>query len=661
MSSIHACLLEKKHIQGTLSDMLLASSYWKPDTQTQWSDERQSVGLAKARLYNTKRSKQDNVHYEAALGCVITANARIDNRKAIAKKLGYSADDKPIDTDAKLILYAYAKWGSDCVKYFRGDFTFIIWDINNKKYFCARDHFGVKVLFYSINENGVMLTNEHNAFFTSGWCDKKEIDERWLVDAMWGLVPQPFDSPNPDIRVLPPAHTLEIDSRGMRLNRYWVLKPKTTWQNLSDEQHIDELKRRFEKAVIDRLDTEFPIGTELSEGLDSNGIAGFAAKHLQNKTLHTFSYDCVDLNEKNKEIWSATYAEIEEMLNMHRNIKPVWQNKKESDCQLDSLSDKREWVNRYLSEFYQAFGGVIPFYAKGGVRSRLAQKKNIRVLLSGFGGDHCVSSYGDCYVDELLRQGKLHTLYQILNIQHKRRRGSRPIKALLALLLKNLSPGLMLQIKKQRKGLDGVLNNRAKHHLLEDTWKRKYRLNPRLHTFMLRSIGRSVREKEAFDLLDKNMSKNLTEAELTGRMSRLEYRFPMLDVDLVEFTHSLPSHLKIKNGIERYAFRQILKSVTTERIRLRTKADVNTPKWNRIEDLRQQRKILSEKLRNREIIKRFSSERKLNDCLNPIDLGIVRRLEFLIHVEDFYSEWTQEESASSNIVDVGSALTENIV
>jgi asparagine synthase (glutamine-hydrolysing) len=66
-------------------------------------------------------------------------------------------------------------------------------------------------------------------------------------------------------------------------------------------------------------------------------------------------------------------------------------------------------------------------------------------------------------------------------------------------------------------------------------------------------------------------------SELCARLFRIEYRYPMLDLPLVELAYNLPPHLKMHHGTERYQIRRLLEGVTTQRIQWRRKADVNHP------------------------------------------------------------------------------------
>lgn len=574
MSTIHACWLRQSgNLPALLNEMLKASDYWQPDAHSHWFSTESPIGLAKAQLFNTARSLSDGVHHDADAGLTIASNARIDNRRALLQALGIAADDPRIATDGQLLLQCYRQWGKDCAAHLRGDFVFVIWDEAQQKLFCARDHFGVKVLFYSQNERGVMLSNEHNAFFTSGWCDKSKVDEQWLVENLWGLNPRDFDSPNPDIHVLPPAHTLEIDWNGkITLSQYWYLQAKSDWQHLDDEALIAELKHRFQRAVSARLDSLYPLGAELSEGLDSNAIAGFAARIAAPRIINTFSYQCAALTEENHSIWAETYRDIEGMLALHPNLQPVWETSSSEQFELSAIEHRKA--------FYRNFGGVTP-PAGEFMRGPMAQPRGIRVMLSGWGGDHCVTCPGDEYAHELLQQGRLLSAYRLLRGKQRRGRCPKPLFSLLALIVAQGAPALSYTIKIRRRGLEAGMKQSAQQHFLSPEWIKRYRLGEQFEQFNRGYQRFSVRAHELRELFEISVTNRLTYSELISRQNRLEYRFPMLDVELVEFAHSLPSRLKIHQGIERYPIRRILEGVTTPRIQWRWKADVVHPNLDR--------------------------------------------------------------------------------
>ena len=325
MSTIFACFDPDAPVaNATIEAMLAASDYWEPDATSHASNRGGHCRLARASLFNTATSRLDSAIADGQ-GNLITANARLDNRKQLAAELGIPAKALANTSDSRLILSAYLKWGEGCPKHLLGDFAFVIWDEARRQLFCARDHFGVKALFYARRGHSIMASNEHNAFFTSAWL-QKIISEQWLVSELW-VIGNKTVSPYQDIAMLPPAHSLRFDAAGkLSLTRYWQLEDKDDWQGMEDESLIRELATRFRQAVRVRLESAYPLAAELSEGVDSNGVVGYAAGLLGDDPLLTLSYNCRRLVDDNRRVWEKTYQDIFAMLAMHPNLEPVWQD-----------------------------------------------------------------------------------------------------------------------------------------------------------------------------------------------------------------------------------------------------------------------------------------------------------------------------------------------
>jgi len=623
MSTVHACFTPDQPVhQDTMSHMLTASKYWQPDATSQASSRQQCCHLARASLFNTERSKRDTVHEDHATGCIISANARLDYRSDLGGKLGLSDNMLSQFTDSQLILKAYLRWGKDCPKYLLGDFVFIIWDESRQRLFCARDHFGVKVLFYSQNSHGVMVSNEHNSFFTANW-QPRHIKECWLVRKLWGLGPEPVESPYAGIEVLPPAHSMMMDDKGITTSRYWSLEDKNDWQAMDDKACIEELKQRFQTAVKARLDSAFPLGAELSEGLDSNGIAGYAAHMLGKQPLYTFSYSCERLTNKNRSVWEETYQDIFDMLAMHDNLKPVW-----------ITSQANDQHEQTLAAFYRHNGGVMAINGGHFLRSRLAREQGARVLLSGWGGDHCVSTYGDFYESELFTQGKWLSAHRLLRDKHKRGRGAKPARAWTHLLLKHATPRFYRGLLRRRGGLEQALWRRTGHSPLKQSYISRYGCQERLRQFTDNYQRNSVKAHHRRELFDVGVEGRLVESELCGRMFRVEYRYPMLDVPLVELAYNLPPHLKMHYGMERYMFRRVLEGVTTKRIQLRLKADVDHPQFDHDGERKDVAGQLVRQLLNSDLARRYYDRTKL-EALARTDVSLcnLKGFQLLLSIE----------------------------
>lgn len=561
MSTIHCCFKTNSVVPNQIMDAMLNSSdYWNPDNKTQSTNTHKSCILGKANLYNTALSVHDHVYTDAKSGCMITANARIDNREAILSKLKIQGSLIP---DGQLILLCYLKWGKACVKQLLGDFAFIIWDEAAKKTFAARDHFGVKLLLYNQQENGTMISNEPKAFFDSGWMTKT-IKESWLVKEFWGLLSSKVETAYHGLELLPAAHFLELDAQGLRTERYWQLPDHDELKNRSKEALLEEFKHLFKNAVKVRMDSEYPLACQLSEGLDSNGIAGYAARFTPQKDIYTFSYQNKELNDETRPIWEKTYADIFDMLAMHSNLKPIWTNK----------AIAKDASSRLIENTAGAISSTGQFMH----HCELAAQKKARVMLSGWGGDHCVSSPGDFYESELFSAFKWKALNNLLKDKQKRGRIGSCKKVWLRLFIKHYFPTISKKIIVKRGGLEHSMLSRHQQSVLKTKYIEQHQLSKVLNDFVKNYQScYSTKDYSQRELFEIGVEKRIIDSELTARMYGMEYRFPMLDVPLVEFAYNLPSYLKTYQGIERYSFRHIIKGVTTERIRLRQKADVNHP------------------------------------------------------------------------------------
>ncbi len=92
-------------------------------------------------------------------------------------------DGYPFSTqsDTEVLIAAYAKWGPDCIKYFRGMFSFVIWDRQEQTVFMARDRMGVKPLYYFKNNDVLLFASEVRAILATGLV-RKEINRSALID-----------------------------------------------------------------------------------------------------------------------------------------------------------------------------------------------------------------------------------------------------------------------------------------------------------------------------------------------------------------------------------------------------------------------------------------------------------------------------------------------
>ncbi|WP_369743432.1 asparagine synthase-related protein [Pseudidiomarina sp. PP-1MA] len=601
-----------------MQKMIAASDYWNPEQCAMEKAERSQSDLLVSHLLfnNTPQSLFETVHKSPCGNYFCVANARLDNRDELLHELAISSADDL--ADGALILTAYQHWGEGCSAKLLGDFVFTIWDGPNQLIYIGRDHIGIKTVFYSVTDSVVLVSNEHNALLSSGLVPRA-LSHDFVVDQFLPRSQSGYYSPIEAIKRVEPAHYVVIDAEGVRQQRYWQLEVKHYAGLTTDEDYLRELRAQFERAVQRRLVTQHPIGCELSEGLDSTAITGLTAKLLPEQTIYTYSYDSQQLTDDNRHIYAATYKDIFDFLALHTNLEAQW-----------STHPPPENYQEIATGFY---GILPPNPGQQVTRYYLMQEKGVRTLLSGWGGDHCVTSYGSFYEDELFKRGRWVKLYKQLHDMRSRGRGTRPLASFLKLSVKYLCPPLFRVIERRRNALVRLLTFAAENAPLRNGLVSPERLK-KSRDYADSYTCRGVRERDYRELFYVGTESRVTGSEVHARAFNFEYRYPMFDKELIEFAYSVPNHLKCKFGIERWMFREIIKDLVTERIRMRMKSDVDLPKYDRLDLSARFKKTIDEVLQRKHepLLREYIESERLEELTKITFVGNLRALDTLLQL-----------------------------
>jgi asparagine synthase (glutamine-hydrolysing) len=258
--------------RGLLQALAHSLSFRGPDARETWSQG--AIGLGHTMLRTTRESQIEQQPESLDGKLWITADARIDCREELEKKLtqqGHGAAGCAA-TDSGLILRAYAAWGAECVQHLRGDFAFAIWDARKKLLFCARDHFGVKPFYYSELGELFLFSNTLDCLRQHPNVSE-ELNDAAIGDfLLFGLNCDVATTTFRDIRRLPAAHAMTISSEGLRIQRYWSAPTEGRIRYKRAEDYVEHFQILFQAAVADRIRVD-RAGILLSGGLDSATIA----------------------------------------------------------------------------------------------------------------------------------------------------------------------------------------------------------------------------------------------------------------------------------------------------------------------------------------------------------------------------------------------------
>jgi len=189
-----------------------------------------------------------------------------DSDKEKLKRKGY---EFVYGNDSEFCLNSYAEYGAEFVEGLNGDFVFVICDLKENKMLIANDRYGLRPLYYALNNEQLLLASEVKAIIAGGGFG--EVDECAVAEFFafrWILGDKTFLK---GVKMLPPASIAIYDGHTIRLRQYWDFMYRPNYTK-SEDQFVDDLVEVWRKAVEMRTQTNLRYGVCLSGGLDSRLI-----------------------------------------------------------------------------------------------------------------------------------------------------------------------------------------------------------------------------------------------------------------------------------------------------------------------------------------------------------------------------------------------------
>ena len=270
-----------------------------PDEDGYYIKDNVALGHKRLIVIDPEGGKQPMVENFSFGEFAIVYNGQIYNTKELKETLEENGFTFKSHSDTEVLLKSYIHFGKDVVNHLNGIFAFAIWNTKTNELFLARDHFGVKPLFYTIQNGAIIFASEIKALFQYPGIEK--VLDKQGISELFGIGPAhtPGTTIFKDIYELKPAHFAVFNKDGLKTKRYWKLETKPHTENLEEtSEHLENLLR---DSITRQLVSDMPLCTFLSGGLDSSIITKFASDYCKENglpPLDTYSIDYVD-NDKN--------------------------------------------------------------------------------------------------------------------------------------------------------------------------------------------------------------------------------------------------------------------------------------------------------------------------------------------------------------------------
>lgn len=538
--------------------MLDAVSHRGPDGSGAWYDE--TVGLGHQQLQTTPEAVYDD-QPNSHNGSVIVADARIDNRAALIDKLSILSEPSRVP-DSKLILLAYEQWGRECVERLVGAFAFVIWDTNTKSVFCARDRFGIKPLYYHLDDEVFAVASEPKALLSLQTVSGTVNDVK-IGDFLIHKFEDQEDTYYEDIDRLPPAETAVVDGDTATARTYWTLDPTRTVTLESDAAYERRFRELFEQAVRARLRSNGRVGSDLSGGLDSTAVTVMARELLpESQPLHTFSnvYDDAPASDEREYI---------ETVASNQGITPHYIFLD----QTGALVDRDEMLRYFDHPPHDT-----THFAKW-ERLKRIDENGVSVQLTGEMGDNGVG-LGLGLLAYLLRTGRWFKLYgELRDVSEVTGAPSRAVFVHNA--IKPLVPDELDELYQRVWG--DPIRVEETNPTIDPEFVERCHLRERLVSFDRKYPVRkeNARRRQHRSLTSGRITATLETIDMMCAPFGVEPRHPFTDVRLVEYALAIPATQKLANGYTRSIVRRSLSDLFPEKIQWRPwKAMVGEAAWN---------------------------------------------------------------------------------
>lgn len=501
----------------------------------------------------------------------IVYNGEVYNAAALRRDLEADGYRFRSNSDTEVVLYLFHRHGVGCLRRLNGMFALAVWDAVARELVLARDHFGIKPLYYMHDGRRLAFGSEVKSLLQLPGATRRLRPDALNQYLTFLWVPDPatlFDG----VLKVPAGHYAVFRDGQLSLREYWDLEMPPAGEPAGGDPAAlaTELRERFTSSVRSQLVSDVPLGAFLSAGLDSSSIVAAMASSVAAPRTYTIAFppkyrvgettmDDTDVAARTARHFGATHTEIV--------VEP----------DVVDLLPRLVW---HMDEPV-ADPAIITAY----LVSREA-RRSVTVLLSGVGGDELFAGY---------RKHLAHGLaarYQRLPAWLRRRVLEPAVEALPSFRGWRLKGPVRLAKKMARSGslapedrflMDATyLNGADRRRLLaadvaagladHDPWCRHREWFARVrHADFLNQML-------YLDTRTFMVSLNLTYNDKMSMASSVEVRVPFLDWELAEWVaRHVPPSQKLHGSTTKHVLREAMRPWLPAEVLAQKKAGFGAP------------------------------------------------------------------------------------
>jgi len=545
-----------------LSRMLSIIAHRGPDDEGQYFEGPVALGMRRLSIIDVQGGHQPISNEDRTVWVVF--NGEIYNFHELRRELEAKGHVFATRTDTEVIVHGYEEWGDEFIIRLNGIFGFALWDSKRRRLLLARDHFGVKPLYYHQSGSRLTWASEIKALLVDPMIPRRVDLESLDLYLTFRFVPSPRTM-FAGIRKLPPGHYLVNDEQGCRVKRYFTPVAESE-SRLTEGDQISLLQEGLAAAVRRQMISDVPVGALLSGGVDS-GVVVAIMRQLSDSPIRTFTVGFEGDDDVN---------ELEEARRTASLFGTVHEQVLLSRIDYQKMLQKISW---YLDEPI-ATTSALAMYSV----CKLASQ-HVKVVLTGQGADepfagyprHLGERYGAFYryfpasVRESVIRPLIESLPRSEGLKHAvRSLGTEDITERFSQEYAVFSEAMKASLWQPE-----MLGHSSSHHTCEviDYWRRGVgHLDPLVQmTYVDARLSLS-------DYL-------LTYGDKMSMANSIEARVPFLDVEYMRLAEALPASFRIHGITQKYIHKKAIAKWLPPEVIGRRKRGFETPvdRWFRSE------------------------------------------------------------------------------
>jgi asparagine synthase (glutamine-hydrolysing) len=552
-----------------------------PDDMGTWHDEGGPVGLGHRRLSIIDLSPAGHQPMTNEDGTVwISYNGEIYDFQEHRARLLAKGHQFRSQSDTEVLVHLYEELGPDFVRELNGIFAIALWDTRKRQLLLARDHAGIKPLYYWQDGPRLYFASEIKALLRIPGIPR-ELNENAVPEYLTLLWVPGEETMLKAVRKIEPGHYL-IWRNGRIESKQWFFLDYTPDESVSESEWIDRVHDTFMRTTRRQMVSDVPLGAFLSGGTDSSSIVACMRQSFPDRdlTCYTYTFDAADMARDQFEYDYPYAEEVARLLKVQL---------KSFHLRPDVISILPKLI--YHMDEPDADQSIFPAY----LISKLAREDGTTVLLSGTGGDEVLFGYRSHQA--LRRMEKLGWAPRWL---------LAPVLAAATGITTPIMGAQSALPRRLRKFRTALLGNGVERFLALSDWSspsvlgRIYatdfasRLDgghdtpPSLQKYYDNFLGTGELNRRTHILIQTFLAAhNFNYTDKTSMATSVETRVPFLDVELMRLSAIIPERYKLKGQITKYLLKEAMCRYLPRRVLYRSKSGFGAPlrKWV-AEDLR---------------------------------------------------------------------------